>query len=237
MNKILLLFCVITIVSPVSYGRDIQSLTPIIQRQSKQIQQLQKKIAELQEELKQIKSRITSPHITDNHISNNQYSDSTSMEGEVTKTNNVDTLDNTEIFPLEEKDIVDLNTNIKQQYEYALATLKDNKLEEAETLFANFIAQYPESNLQSNATFWYAESFYRRGNFHKAAIEYLQSYKKFPSGSKAPDALLKLAYSLASLNKHSDACNILAKLETEFPQKPIHLHKKALEAKDRFNCK
>ena len=73
--------------------------------------------------------------------------------------------------------------------------------------------------------------------FNKAAVNYLQSYKQYPKGSKAPDSLLKLSYSLASLNKNKEACSMLTKLEQEFPQRPISSIKRAQEAKDKFQCK
>jgi tol-pal system protein YbgF len=115
--------------------------------------------------------------------------------------------------------------------------LKDGKFEDAERQFADFIIKYPASGLQSNATFWYAETFYRREMFNKAALNYLQSYKKYPKGAKAQDSLLKLSYSLASLNKKKEACSMLTKLEQEFPQRPIGSIKRAQEARDSFQCK
>ena len=124
----------------------------------------------------------------------------------------------------------------KVDYDLALAALKDGDFTSAEQQFAQFIEKYPSSQLQSNATFWYGESFYRRNDFNKAAIHYLQSYKKYPKGSKAPDALLKLSYSLASLNKNKEACAMLTKLELEFPKRPESSIKRAQEAKSKFHC-
>jgi len=125
----------------------------------------------------------------------------------------------------------------KKDYDTALAALKDNKFEEAETLFSQFIEKYPNSNLQSNATFWYAETFFRRGEFNKSAINYLKGYKAFPKGNKAADSLLKLSFSLASLNKKQEACNMLGKLEVEFPNRPATSIKRAKDARSKFGCK
>ncbi len=125
----------------------------------------------------------------------------------------------------------------KSAYDLALATLKDNKLEQAEEKFMNFIKAYPQSNLLGNAYFWYAESFFRRNIFDKAAINYLKGYKQFPKGPKAPDALLKLALSLEKLNKKREACNILSKLEAEFSNRSGESIKKAKDAKVKFGCK
>lgn len=125
----------------------------------------------------------------------------------------------------------------KKDYDAALAALKDSKFEQAEVLFSDFMEKYPNSNLQSNAIFWYAETFFRRGEFNKSAINYLKGYKAFPKGNKAADSLLKLSFSLASLNKKQEACNMLGKLEAEFPNRPAASIKRAKDARSKFGCK
>jgi tol-pal system protein YbgF len=125
----------------------------------------------------------------------------------------------------------------KKDYDTALAALKDNKLEESESLFAKFIEKYPTSSLQSNAIFWYGETFFRRSMFNKSAINYLKGYKSYPKGAKASDSLLKLSFSLAGLNKNQEACNMLDKLEKEFPNRPDSSIKRAKDAKGKFGCK
>ena len=125
----------------------------------------------------------------------------------------------------------------KTDYDIALATLKEGKLEEAEKLFNKFISDYPGSSLQSNASFWYAETFYRRGKYNDAAVNYLKGYKADPIGAKAADSLLKLAYALASLNKRQEACTMLDKLDKEFKDRPSASIKRASEARSKFGCK
>lgn len=131
----------------------------------------------------------------------------------------------------------DDKVNEKQQYDLALAALKDNKLEEAEKQFANFIKKYPKSSLQSNAYFWYGETYYKRRVFDKAAINYLKGYKQFPKGAKAADSLLKLALSLGELNKKPEACQMLSKLDEVFSSRPAASIKRANDAKVKFGCK
>ncbi|MGC0372045.1 MAG: hypothetical protein DGJ47_000750 [Rickettsiaceae bacterium] len=121
-------------------------------------------------------------------------------------------------------------------YDLALADLKDRDFASAEQKFAAFINDFPNSNLQSNAYFWYADSFYQRGLFDKSALIYMNGYKKFPNSSKATDYLLKAAYSLASLNKKGDACTLLKKIEDDFPKQDFHSKKKVLNAKTKFMC-
>ncbi len=126
---------------------------------------------------------------------------------------------------------------IQSKYDIALSHLKDGKLDEAEEEFANFIQNHQKHKLRENAIFWYAESFYRRNNFNQAAINYLKGYKEYPKGAKAADALLKLSLSLGNLSKSKDACSILSKLESEFPNRPANSIKRAAEAKTKFGCK
>ena len=125
----------------------------------------------------------------------------------------------------------------KKLYDAALAALKDNRLEIAEEKFASFIKDYPKSSQQSNAYFWYGETFFKRNMFDKAAINYLKGYKQYPKGSKAADSLLKLALSLGELSKKTETCTMLAKLDAEFPSRPASSIKRARDAKVKFGCK
>lgn len=125
----------------------------------------------------------------------------------------------------------------KSAYDLALAELKDNRLDSAEEKFAAFLTNYPGSNLQSNAYFWYGESFFRRKIFDKAAINYLKGYKDFPKGAKAADSLLKLALSLGELGRKKEACSTLEKLDVEFPDRPVSSIKRAKDARAKFGCK
>ncbi len=142
--------------------------------------------------------------------------------------------------PIQDKNIPSEETKVTEvqsEYDLALASLKDGNFREAEEKFANFIQTYKNHKLRENAVFWYAESFYRQGNFNQAAIHYLKSYKEYTKGSKASDSLLKLSLSLGKLKKLKEACAILDKLETEFPKRSADSLKRAAEARTNFNCK
>lgn len=125
----------------------------------------------------------------------------------------------------------------KSQYDLALASLKENKPQEAEQKFAEFLTQYPKSSLISNAYFWYGETFFRRNIFDKATINYLKGYKHSPKGVKAADSLLKLAIALGELNKKQEACGVLAKLDTEFPSRSASSIKRTKDTKVKLGCK
>lgn len=126
----------------------------------------------------------------------------------------------------------------KQAYDLALASYKDNKINEAKEKFKNFIYKYPTSSMVSNAYFWYGECFFKQKDYNGAAINYLKGYKEAPKGPKSSDGLLKLAISLGELKKTQEACNMLAKLDSEFPNNRAAASKKMAEdAKLKFGCK
>lgn len=124
----------------------------------------------------------------------------------------------------------------KKTYDSALLALKDNKFDDAEAKFADFIAKYPKSTMMSNAYFWHGETFFRRNNFEKAAISYLKGYKQFPKAAKAADSLLKLSLSLGSMGKTKEACAMLVKLENEFKDRPANSIKRAKDARNKYGC-
>ncbi|PCJ29720.1 MAG: tol-pal system protein YbgF [Rickettsiales bacterium] len=225
-RKILLILCIAF--SAGGAIADSKSYGPIIHRQSKQIQELKDRISGLENLIKDLQEDLIQSGIVTKQFSAN-------LEGAGSKD-----FIQPATLPARKNFFTDKENSSqpkdRSDYDYALAALKDSKYLDAEGQFASFIRNYPTHRLQSNATFWYAETFYRRGLFSKAAINYLRSYKKYPKGAKAPDALLKLAYSLASLNKGKEACSMLKKLDLEFPKRPIGSIKRTMEAKTKFLC-
>lgn len=124
----------------------------------------------------------------------------------------------------------------KREYDLALGALKESRFEDAEKLFASFMQKHTNSELMGNAYFWYAETFYRRSEFDKAAVHYLKGYKQYPKSPKASDNLLKLALSLGELKKYKDACAMLNKLDSEYKNRPVSSVKRASDAKAKY-CK
>lgn len=210
-------------------------LGPIVQRQSAQIIELKNKISDLEKSVSELKQDLANSGIMSKKSQGAPHESINSIAGEGAASA-ISNPDDTNAF-FEQKPKTETSQNDeKSEYDTALATLKDSKFDEAEKLFDEFIKKYPSSNLQSNATFWYAETFYRRNIYNKAAINYLHSYKQYPKGSKASDSLLKLAYALSALNKRKEACNMLEKLDAEFPDRPVASVKRSREAKEKFQC-
>lgn len=70
----------------------------------------------------------------------------------------------------------------------------------------------------------------------KAAINFLKSYKTYPENIKAADSLLRLSSVLVQLNKKTKACEILQKLDNEYPDRSSANKQKTAEAKAKLKC-
>lgn len=103
----------------------------------------------------------------------------------------------------------------KVKFDEAYALLTSQKYEEAENAFSSFVSNYPKSEYTGPAYYWLGESFMLRKRYDKAAVNYLQSFSKFPKNSKADLSTLKLASALHALGKKKDSCAMLAKLKAK----------------------
>ena len=202
-----------------------QSISSVINKQSKQIKNLSSRVENLENTIYDLKIIIAD-------LKKNKTSNSSSLNDVAIKDSDLANDDNNLAEP---EKMLDAEKD-KRDYDLALALLKSGKFMAAESKFSLFIRDYPESPLQSNAIFWYSESFYHRNIYNKAAINYLKGYKKYPKGAKAADSLLKLSFALNALNKNKEACNILGKLDEEFPNRPATSIKRAKNAKSKFGC-
>lgn len=207
----------------------------IINKQTRQIKNLSSRVETLENALFDLRnelSELKGIQQTTNESSNQSPNIEANLSSQISATNDF----------MSKKEII--VPKDKLDYDIALSLLKEGKFSNSEKKFAEFISNHPKSKLQSNAHFWYAESFYRQGAYtksnemyNKAAIHYLRGYKQYPQGAKAADSLLKLSYTLNILGKNAEACSMLDKLEKEFPNRAIDSIKRSKEAKSKFHCK
>lgn len=100
---------------------------------------------------------------------------------------------------------------------YALYVAKDYpKAEAAMTLF---VAANPRAPLASNAQYWLGRSYMVHDSYAQAAKAFLDGYKKYPKGERAPDSLLWLGIALTELNKSDEACRALNELRSVYGDK------------------
>ena len=128
-------------------------------------------------------------------------------------------------------------TTPEERYAYARSLLLKLDYQSAEIAFQEFIALNKQHKLSSNAYYWLGEVFYVRKNFAEAAGAFIDSYKLFPSGNKAPDSLLKLGMSLSELGNKDEACESFAELLMKFPETNSRLRRRAMQESVKVGCK
>lgn len=125
----------------------------------------------------------------------------------------------------------------QEQYDRAFMLLRQADYDKAEKAFGSFIEKNPKDKLTENAQYWHAETFYVRKQYGDAAIAFAKAYERNPQGSKAPDSLLKLAMSLAAVDKTEDACHTLEALKTKYPKAPTTIRARVEQERVRLKCK
>jgi tol-pal system protein YbgF len=125
---------------------------------------------------------------------------------------------------------------VKQQYDFAFGLLRQANYDQAEVALQEFVRQHPKDPLTSNARYWLGETYYVRAAYVQAAEVFLEGYQTDPTGSKAPDSLLKLGMSLAGLDKKREACATFDKLIKEFPKANAGLKNTITREKQKSGC-
>ncbi|HEY2746156.1 MAG TPA: tol-pal system protein YbgF [Polyangia bacterium] len=102
-------------------------------------------------------------------------------------------------------------------YKSAYDDLRAGKHEAAEHGFREFVKKYPHHDYADNAQYWLGECFYDQRAFDKAAPEFRAVVQRWPSGNKAPDAMLKLGFSLLALGDVDKGRATLRAVDTTYP--------------------
>ncbi len=137
--------------------------------------------------------------------------------------------------PLPEKP-EDYGLTAQEQYDKAFGLLRQAEYEDAGKAFKRFIDKNPNDKLIESARYWYAETFYVKSKFAEAAVAFADAYQQNPRGGKAPDSLLKLAMSMAALDKVADACTALGELKNKYPNAPATIRARTDQERARLKC-
>ena len=98
----------------------------------------------------------------------------------------------------------------QQEYDAALALLKQGQYDRASKQFREFIKAHPKSSLAGLAQYWVGESAYVVRNFKKALEEFNKVLKDYPDSPKVTAALLKIGhthYELADWGRARETLN------------------------------
>ncbi len=125
----------------------------------------------------------------------------------------------------------------KAQYDFAFEFLKRQDYPKAEATLRDFLKRHPKNPLAGNAQYWLGETYYVRGDFQQAAVEFMAGYQNYPKTNKGPDNLLKLGMSMAKLNQTQGACTALSRIAKDYPDAPDTVLGSAKTERARLKCK
>lgn len=124
----------------------------------------------------------------------------------------------------------------REQYDFAFDMLKKRDYNGAGVALEAFLEKNPDHALSGNAIYWLGETHYVKKEYKAAAKVFLDGYQSYPTGSKAPDNLLKLGMSLAAYGDTGSACKTFKKLLSTFPKAPARITKAAKSEQKKLNC-
>ncbi|HZD25371.1 MAG TPA: tol-pal system protein YbgF [Alphaproteobacteria bacterium] len=122
------------------------------------------------------------------------------------------------------------------QYVYARSLLRKLDFDGAQQAFQEFLQKHPDDKLAGNAFYWLGETHFARAQYQEAAKTFVQGYKRFPEGAKAPDTLLKLAITLRKMEQPKEACATLAELKKRFPQVSRPIGQRLQQESKELSC-
>ena len=107
----------------------------------------------------------------------------------------------------------------------------------AEATFRSFLRNHPQDPLSGNAQYWLGETFFARGDYRKAAHEFLKGYKTYKTSAKAPDNLLKLGMSLQRLGQSEAACQTYTQLRDKYKSLSGHISRRLDQEQGKARCR
>jgi len=102
-------------------------------------------------------------------------------------------------------------------YDSAVRQLASGDHDEAIQSFRNYLHENGSSPYADDAQFWIGESYFRKGQYHRAIIELNQVSINYGSGDRAPAALLRQAEAFRIVGDRVDARLSLQKIINRYP--------------------
>lgn len=103
-------------------------------------------------------------------------------------------------------------------YELAKTTLDAGDTVKGRALFNEFLGRFKNDPLAANAQYWIGESHYGEKSYNEAILEFRKVWDKWPKSDKAPDAVLKIAYSFLGLGSTENAKLFLDEVVRSYPK-------------------
>jgi tol-pal system protein YbgF len=124
----------------------------------------------------------------------------------------------------------------KDYYDLAYGYVVRKDYAQAEDGFQAFLRKFPNDRRAADAQFWLGESLFQRQRYDAAAQAFLDLSTKHGGHGKAPDALLRLAQSLAALKQKEMACATLAEVGRKYPRASNSVKQGVEREQKRVSC-
>ncbi len=105
----------------------------------------------------------------------------------------------------------------KSLFDTGLEKYRAGRFSEALIDLKSFLSSNPEPSLVDDVQFWIGETLYSLGKYEDAILRYDTVIKKYSSGGKAPDALLKQGMSFYKLGDDQTGKLVLEHLVQDYP--------------------
>jgi tol-pal system protein YbgF len=102
-------------------------------------------------------------------------------------------------------------------YDTAFNSFREEKFDQARSLFESFVTRYPTASKAADAYYWIGECYYFEGNFDQAILHYDKVVKDYPATNKVPNALLKEGLSFYKLGDKITAKILLQQVVESYP--------------------
>lgn len=131
----------------------------------------------------------------------------------------------------------DTPMSARDLYNHAFKLLNQTDYAGAEKAFLQFTNNFADDPLIGNAWYWLGEAYYVQRDYAKAADSFRQGFQKLPDGPKAGDNLLKLAMTLAAMERGQEACVVLNQVRQKFASNSEVLRNKTQLESNKLGCK
>jgi tol-pal system protein YbgF len=124
----------------------------------------------------------------------------------------------------------------RDEYDLAYGYVLHKDYALAEEAFRVFLKKYPGDRLAADASYWLGETLFQRQHYRDAAESFLTVSTKYDTAGKAPDALFRLAQSLAALGEKDAACATFNEVGRKYPRASVSLKQGVEREQKRVGC-
>jgi tol-pal system protein YbgF len=124
----------------------------------------------------------------------------------------------------------------REQFNAALQAFQTGQYAQAEDGFKAFMAANPAHRLTPDAIFYIGETYFQRSRPREAAEQYLKVTTDFSKSSRAPESMVRLGQTLATLGNPQEACATFAEFGKRYPSASVAVKRLAEREIARDHC-